>query len=82
MDIRTTQELMGHADINMTMRYAHLSPDHKRGAMEAMESQFSGKSAANFHNTPPKAISVQTRKSCPFAKLWVFFGVFKRLSYC
>jgi hypothetical protein len=36
----------------MTMRYAHLSPDHKRGAMEAMERQFSGKSPANFHNTP------------------------------
>ena len=52
VDIRTVQELMGHADITMTMRYAHLSPDHKRGAMEAMESRFPGKSPANFHNTP------------------------------
>lgn len=26
--IRTVQELMGHSDISMTQRYAHLSPDH------------------------------------------------------
>jgi hypothetical protein len=52
VDIRTVQELMGHADITMTMRYAHLSPDHKRAAMQAMESRFPGKSPADFHNTP------------------------------
>ena len=52
VDIRTVQELMGHADINMAMRYAHMSPDHKSGAMEAMERRFSGKSPTNFHNTP------------------------------
>jgi len=57
VDIRTVQELMGHATIMMTMRYAHLSPDHKRGAMEAMEKEFPGKSPANFHNTPEKAHS-------------------------
>ncbi len=55
VDIRTVQELMGHATIMMTMRYAHLSPDHKRGAMEAMESRFPGKSPANFHNTPTES---------------------------
>lgn len=52
VDIRTTQELLGHGDISMTMRYSHLSPDHKRAAMEAMESHFPAKSTANFHNTP------------------------------
>ncbi len=62
VDIRTVQELLGHADINMTMRYAHLSPDHKRGAMEAMERQFSGKSPANFHNTPSESSSGKIEK--------------------
>ena len=57
VDIRTVQELMGHATILMTMRYAHLSPDHKRGAMEAMEKKFPGRSPANFHNTREKAHS-------------------------
>ena len=33
-----------------TMRYAHLSPDHKRMAMETLEPRFSVKSPATFHN--------------------------------
>ena len=52
VDIRTVQELMGHKSISMTLRYAHLSPDHKQQAMEAMDRAFSEKSPANFHNTP------------------------------
>jgi integrase len=52
VDLRTVQELMGHKTIAMTMRYAHLSPDHKRAAMETLESRFCGKSPATFHNTP------------------------------
>jgi len=31
--ILTIRELMGHKDIKMTMRYAHLLPDHKREAV-------------------------------------------------
>lgn len=34
VDIRTVQELLGHADIKMTMRYSHLSPDHRATAVE------------------------------------------------
>jgi len=53
VDLRTVQELMGHKTINMTLRYAHLSPDHKRAAMETLESRFSARIHADFHNTPP-----------------------------
>ncbi|MEE8151959.1 MAG: site-specific integrase, partial [candidate division NC10 bacterium] len=35
-DIRTVQELLGHKTIQMTLRYAHLSPDHKRAAVERL----------------------------------------------
>jgi integrase len=51
VDLRTVQELMGHKSIHMTMRYAHLSADHKRGAIEALERRFSGKSPIHFPNT-------------------------------
>ena len=33
VDIRTVQELLGHKDIRMTMRYSHLAPDHMRKAV-------------------------------------------------
>lgn len=36
VDIRTVQELMGHKSITMTMRYAHLSPQHRTGALEKL----------------------------------------------
>jgi hypothetical protein len=52
VDLRTVQELMGHKNILMTMRYAHLSRDHKPAAMETLEQRFPAKSPATFHNTP------------------------------
>jgi len=35
--IKAVQELMGHATIEMTMRYAHLSPDVKRDAVGVLD---------------------------------------------
>lgn len=37
VDIRTIQELMGHKDIKMTMRYSHPTPEHKRKAVEILD---------------------------------------------
>ena len=34
VDLRTVAELLGHKRIQMTMRYAHLSPQHKLEAVE------------------------------------------------
>ena len=36
-DLVTVKELMGHADIAMTMRYAHLSSDHKAAAVKQLD---------------------------------------------
>jgi integrase len=36
VDIRTVAELMGHKNIQMTMRYAHLAPEHKLVAVERL----------------------------------------------
>ncbi len=35
--IKAVQELLGHADIKMTMRYAHLSPDARRDAVRLLD---------------------------------------------
>jgi len=51
VDIKTVQELMGHKTIEMTLRYSHLSPDHKNRAVEAL-----GKKIGTFWaQMPPKA---------------------------
>jgi site-specific recombinase XerD len=48
-DLRTVQELMGHKDIRMTQRYAHLSASHKQNVVYLLDrdsQQFSQQSAS------------------------------------
>jgi integrase len=37
VDIRTIQELMGHKDIKMTMRYSHPTPERKKNAVKILD---------------------------------------------
>lgn len=39
VDLKTVQELLGHKSIEMTMRYAHLSPTHKKRAVNLLDRQ-------------------------------------------
>jgi integrase len=50
VDLATVKELMGHKHITMTLRYAHLSSDHKRAAVKKLD-----KTPSNFHNGPRAA---------------------------
>jgi integrase len=40
VDLATVSNLLGHSTIQMTMRYAHLSPDHQKMAVEKISKAF------------------------------------------
>jgi integrase len=37
VDLMTVKEFLGHKDIKMTLRYAHLAPDYKRSAINRLD---------------------------------------------
>ncbi|MCZ6872725.1 MAG: tyrosine-type recombinase/integrase [bacterium] len=51
-DLVTVKELMGHSDIKMTMRYTHLSPDHKVAAVKRLDTVIGHQDNSGFTSKP------------------------------
>jgi len=47
VDLPTVKMLMGHQNIATTMIYAHLAPDHLRGAVERLGRRLNGTNLAH-----------------------------------
>ena len=65
-EIRTIQELLGHASLAMTMRYAHLAPEHLRtavGRLEGLTSSEPAKVSAQASAQEPVETAGVLRKS-------------------
>ena len=50
--VKELQELLGHASLTMTMRYAHLAPEHLRTAVSRLEGLTSSQPASASAQEP------------------------------
>ena len=56
VDLVTVQQLLGHAHISMTMRYAHLAPEHRAKAVKALDSALASTHASNASGTKTSTV--------------------------
>jgi len=64
IDIRTIQELLGHKDIRLTMRYSHLSPGHLQEAVNILGTKL----AHSVREKKPSYVSYE-KSMAPVAQL-------------
>ncbi len=56
-------KVLGHRDISMTMRYAHLAPNHTKPAINKLERDLLSSSKKKVENLEPKKRTKKQRKS-------------------
>lgn len=64
--LKDVQEILGHSDLKMTQRYAHLSPAHLRAAVERLEGLTPTVNPPAVEGAARQAVEGQTRVAiCP-----------------
>ncbi len=63
MDLRTLQEVLGHATLDMVMRYAHLGDQHKADAMESVGLRLRGENEGCTQKVCTEPIKKKSRCS-------------------
>lgn len=58
VDLLTIKELAGHKTLTMTLRYAHLSPSHRRQAVERLISEPTGTKTDTSENAGGRSVAV------------------------
>jgi integrase len=58
-DLVLVKELLGHSSITMTMRYSHLSEEHKRAAVEALSGHYLDTGESESEKRDSQLIDIQ-----------------------
>jgi len=59
--VKELQELLGHASLTMTMRYAHLAPEHLRTAVSRLEGLTSSQPASASAQEPVETVGASQK---------------------
>ena len=65
VDLRTVQELAGHKTISMTVRYAHLAPEHNQAAIEKLDPVVKQRRSANSRKKKQEVSSSNEERHVP-----------------
>ena len=63
VDLASVKELMGHKSLEMTMRYSHLSPSHKRKAVNTLDNVLTQKGNAQIETQSVHSFCSQIEQS-------------------